>query len=299
MVDLLYMDFEKKDILRKSAESIFRYIKENLVSVYPEQEARQIAYILLEDAFGITKLDILKNKSLPDFDEKKLQECLRRLAVQEPIQHIIGKTEFLGLEIKVSKDVLIPRPETEELTQKVIDTLHAEESKSAKILDIGTGSGCIAIAIKKHVSESTVFALDVSEKAIEVARNNAKSLGADIQFIHANILNKVEENLPSLDIIVSNPPYVTYLEKAEMRENVLNYDPHLALFVENENYLLFYKAIINFAKSHLKQRGRLFFEINEQFGEEMSILLKENDFVEVEILKDFRGKDRFCVGVKN
>ena len=293
------MDFEKKDILRKSAESIFRYIKENLVSVYPEQEARQIAYILLEDAFGITKLDILKNKSLPDFDEKKLQECLRRLAVQEPIQHIIGKTEFLGLEIKVSKDVLIPRPETEELTQKVIDTLHAEESKSAKILDIGTGSGCIAIAIKKHVSESTVFALDVSEKAIEVARNNAKSLGADIQFIHANILNKVEENLPSLDIIVSNPPYVTYLEKAEMRENVLNYDPHLALFVENENYLLFYKAIINFAKSHLKQRGRLFFEINEQFGEEMSILLKENDFVEVEILKDFRGKDRFCVGVKN
>ncbi|UZR93312.1 peptide chain release factor N(5)-glutamine methyltransferase [Chondrinema litorale] len=299
MVDLLYMDFEKKEVLRKSAESIFRFIKENLVSVYPEQEARQIAYILLEDAFDITKLDILKNKSLPDFDEEKLVEYLRRLALQEPIQHIVGKTEFLGFEVQVSKDVLIPRPETEELTQKVIDALHAEESNNANILDIGTGSGCIAIAIKKYVSESNVFAMDVSERALEVARNNAKTLKANVEFIQADILKNIEEKLPFFDIIVSNPPYVTQLEKEKMRENVLNFDPHLALFVENENYLLFYKAIINFATSHLKQYGRLFFEINEQFGKEMTLLLKQNNFVEVELLKDFRGKDRFCVGVKN
>lgn len=240
-------------------------------------------HLFMEPEYAITKTE-----------EQPFFEALSRLKLEEPVQYILGETEFFGLPFKVSKDTLIPRPETEELVALII-----EDSKKEpyKILDIGTGSGCIAISLAKNLSESKVSALDVSEAALDLAKQNAELNNVDVEFILDDIL-KPEHSASNYDIIVSNPPYVRNLEKAEIQSNVLNNEPHLALFVDDENPLQFYKSICVFAQQNLKNNGVLYFEINEYLGDEMISLLKDFGFINIELQTDLFGKDRMIKGHK-
>ena len=218
--------------------------------------------------------------------------AVKDLLKNKPIQYIIGETEFCDLKFKVNENVLIPRPETSELVMNIVNRQKTKDKRQLSILDIGTGSGCIAISLAKNIPGSKVYALDISEKALEVAKTNAFNNNVDITFIHDDILslnNKIETKF---DIIVSNPPYVRELEKAEMRDNVLNWEPHNALFVSDNDPLIFYRNILEFAKTNLNQDGEIWFEINEYLGKEMTVLCKEYGFSDVEIFKDFRGKER-------
>ena len=218
--------------------------------------------------------------------------AVKDLLKNKPIQYIIGETEFCDLKFKVNENVLIPRPETSELVMNIVNSQQSTVNSQLSILDIGTGSGCIAISLAKNIPDSKVYALDISEKALEVAKENAINNDADITFIHDDILslnNKIETKF---DIIVSNPPYVRELEKADMRDNVLNWEPHNALFVSDNDPLIFYRNILEFAKTHLNENGEIWFEINEYLGKEMTDLCKEYGFSDIQIFKDFRGKER-------
>ena len=235
----------------------------------------------------------------------------------EPLQYILGETEFYSLPIKVNPSVLIPRPETEELVELVIRTVlaisetsppHIADRPPLRILDIGTGSGCIAITLAKHIPDAKVTAIDISETALQTAKENARLNNVNIRFIHADILNTpiTGFNTPTaaelidvdFDIIVSNPPYVTSEEKVLMNENVLNYEPHGALFVPNDEPLIFYKAITGFALQKLSPEGFLFFEINAKYDIETSEMLHKKGFVQIEIIRDLSGKNRFISAKK-
>lgn len=201
---------------------------------------------------------------------------------------------------KVNENTLIPRPETEELVDWVITSFDKQKEETQfKILDIGTGSGCISISLAKNLPETNVFALDVSKEALQTAKQNAEMNGVEVVFIHDDILNTNFSPLAVFDVIVSNPPYVRNLEKVEIKSNVLDNEPHIALFVDNENPLQFYKAICEFAQNNLKDEGVLYFEINEYLGQEMIQLLKEFGFKSIELKKDLFGKDRMIKGMKN
>jgi release factor glutamine methyltransferase len=218
--------------------------------------------------------------------------AVKDLLKNKPIQYIIGETEFCDLKFKVNENVLIPRPETSEMIYKIVNRQRTTDNRQLSILDIGTGSGCIAISLAKQIPNSKVYALDISEKALEVAKENAINNDAEVTFIHDDILSLKNKIETKFDIIVSNPPYVRELEKAEMRDNVLNWEPHNALFVSDNDPLIFYRNILEFAKSHLKENGEIWFEINEYLGKEMTDLCKGYGFSDIEIFKDFRGKER-------
>lgn len=218
--------------------------------------------------------------------------AVKDLLKNKPIQYIIGETEFCDLKFKVNENVLIPRPETSELVHLIVNSQRSTANSQQSILDIGTGSGCIAISLAKMISGSEVYALDISEKALEVAKENAVNNNVEVTFIHDDILSLKNKIDTKFDIIVSNPPYVRELEKAEMRDNVLNWEPHNALFVSDNNPLIFYRIILEFAKSHLKENGEIWFEINEFLGKEMTELCNEMGFSQVEVFNDFRGKER-------
>ena len=282
-----------------TADKISKSFKTELKDIYPEREIQTFVEILLEYFAGLSKTDlILKSKETLDQTViQKMEKALIRLKKTEPLQYIIGETEFYDLKLKVNPSVLIPRPETEELVQWIIEK--HKNDKKISILDIGTGSGCIPLALKNNLPNAEVFAVDISEKALETAKNNAVINNLDVSFILLDILNvKKNHNLGELNVIVSNPPYVLELEKKLMHKNVLKNEPHLALFVENDNALLFYKAIIKFANNYLKVGGSLYFEINEAFGLEMTALLKENGYQDIELKKDINGKDRMIKGIK-
>ena len=229
---------------------------------------------------------------------------LEDLKHQRPIQYIIGQTEFYGLKFKVDHNVLIPRQETEELVALIIaySKTRKPNSEPLKILDIGTGSGCIAITLAKHIPNARVFALDISTDALSVARKNEELNTVTITYIEMDILNissnPILEAASEFDIIVSNPPYVRDLEKIEIQPNVLNHEPHLALFVKDDNPLIFYKAVIDFAINNLKQKGRLYFEINQYLGEETKALLESSNFEDVALIKDLNMNDRIIKGIK-
>ncbi|RLD82088.1 MAG: peptide chain release factor N(5)-glutamine methyltransferase [Bacteroidetes bacterium] len=282
-----------------TADKISKSFKTELKDIYPEREIQTFVEILLEYFAGLSKTDlILKSKETLDQTViQKMEKALIRLKKTEPLQYIIGETEFYDLKLKVNPSVLIPRPETEELVQWIIEK--HKNDKKISILDIGTGSGCIPLALKNNLPNAEVFAVDISEKALETAKNNAVINNLDVSFILLDILNvKRNHNLGELNVIVSNPPYVLELEKKLMHKNVLKNEPHLALFVENDNALLFYKAIIKFANNYLKVGGSLYFEINEAFGLEMTALFKENGYQDIELKKDINGKDRMIKGIK-
>lgn len=256
--------------------------------LYPETEIQSFFNILIQFKLNLTRVDLALQPTLK-FNTSELsyfQKALLNLKKHIPIQYIIGETEFYGLTFKVNKNVLIPRPETEELINWILNDLKIENRKSKiEILDIGTGSGCIAISLAKNLPNTKVYALDISKEAIKTAKANATSNNVTINFIEANILtlNKLPH---TFDIIVSNPPYVRQLEKEQMQENVLANEPHLALFVKNENPLLFYAKISELAKNHLSEYGTLYFEINQYLAQETLQLLKLKGFNSIELKKD-------------
>jgi release factor glutamine methyltransferase len=279
-----------------SADKLFQQTSVVLEKAYGKREAQSLAFLLLENVFALTRSEILAGKQIERIQNVSLLDnYLERLQKFEPVQYILGSTEFYGYPFQVNPSVLIPRQETEELVQLII----SENKKKAplSIIDIGTGSGCIAITLKKELPQAFVYAADISKEALAIAQKNAVLNNAEISFLHKDILS-AETIIPETNIIVSNPPYVMHTEKKLMAANVLEHEPHLALFVEEENPLIFYAAIAEKAKKHLLPGGRIYFEINEQFGKETAILLSQSGFKEVRVLKDLRDKDRMVRGEK-
>ncbi|MBO7288004.1 MAG: peptide chain release factor N(5)-glutamine methyltransferase [Bacteroidales bacterium] len=270
---------------------------EQLCSIYDKDEANAMILILLEHYFNINRVKMALEPQLRLSESEMLtfHFAVKDLLKNKPIQYIIGETEFCDLKFKVNENVLIPRPETSELVHLIVNSQRSTVNGQQSILDIGTGSGCIAISLAKMISGSEVYALDISEKALEVAKENAVNNNVEVTFIHDDILSLKNKIDTKFDIIVSNPPYVRELEKAEMRDNVLNWEPHNALFVSDNNPLIFYRSILEFAKSHLKENGEIWFEINEFLGKETTDLCHEIGFSKVEIFKDFRGRERVCL----
>lgn len=270
---------------------------ETLNSEYDGEEVLSFFYCLIEE-FLNEKRFVLHLK--PDFeiDEKhvfKFEKALEDLKSHMPIQYILGYTEFMSLRFKVNSSVLIPRPETEDLIYYLDSCLKKREIY--RILDIGTGSGCIGISLKHKVPRAQVSLMDVSKEALKTAEENAKLNELEVELIHADVLNTTSLN-NSYDLIVSNPPYIRNLEKEEMRPNVLNHEPHLALFVPNEDPLLFYRKIAMLAKDHLNLGGMLCFEINEAFGEETVAMLDELAYKQIELINDRFGKNRIVSAIR-
>lgn len=268
-----------------------KYFFSELSNSFPKTEIQSFFNILIEHQLKLNRVEIALNPTIeiPKIHLDFLQSALSGLKKSVPIQYIIGETEFYGLPFKVTKNVLIPRPETEELVNWVLND--TKNIANINILDIGTGSGCIAISIAKNVPNAKVFSLDISSKALEIAKENAKLNGVNIQFIEADILDSPKSN-EKFDVIISNPPYVRELEKEEMQKNVLENEPHIALFVRDENPLLFYDKIADFALTNLKQNGSIYFEINQYLGNQTLDLLKSKGFQNIKLKKDIFGANR-------
>ncbi|MEN9876884.1 MAG: hypothetical protein RLZZ529_1881 [Bacteroidota bacterium] len=267
------------------------YFIQELTPLYDAGEAESFFYLILEAKHQLKRVDIALQPDLA-FYETELESwsfILDQLKKEIPIQYLLGTTHFYGLEFEVNSAVLIPRPETEELVDWIIQS--SKVQSKLKILDIGTGSGCIAIALAKNLPNAQVFALDVSEQALATAKKNAEKNQVQLSFIHQSIL-ETEDLAQEFDIIVSNPPYVRELEKHEIKNNVLDNEPHLALFVEDNDALIFYRKIAQLAQKNLKLKGQLYFEINQYLGKETLNLLLEMGFKNCELRPDIYGNDR-------
>tara|TARA_R100000935_G_C2832133_1_gene165738 strand:- start:1179 stop:2024 length:846 start_codon:yes stop_codon:yes gene_type:complete len=277
--------------------SVFKKeFQDRLIKEYPIEEVNSFFHLLTEAFLGLSRLDLALDpaRALPAPLKGKFEDALERLVHHEPIQYIIGKTEFYGLPFRVDPNVLIPRPETEELVSWILEDLKKQGKKKISILDIGTGSGCIAISLAKNLPSASVTALDVSPAALKIANANAQLNNVTVKFLHQDILTCT--NLPEdYDVIVSNPPYVRELEKQEMQRNVLENEPHLALYVKDEDPLIFYRKITKLAKSGLLPGGVLYLEINQYLGEETRELLTNEDF-KAQLKKDIFGNFRMLKG---
>lgn len=268
------------------------FIHQRLGKLYENTEIQSFYFMLLAHYGHYSKVDVLTNteEELPEEVVLPIKKAIKALLSAEPIQYVLGETEFCSYRFFVTKDVLIPRPETEEL----VDWVYRQYKNTVtpfKILDIGTGSGAIAVSLKKLLPQAEVTAIDVSAEALAIARRNAKTNGAAIHFLQQDIL--MTDRLPEkYDVIISNPPYVRFAEQADMHPNVLNYEPHLALFVSDENPLLFYDKIAELAYRFLTPQGSLFFEINQYLGKETQDLVRQKGFNEVILQQDLLGNDR-------
>ncbi len=281
----------------KTIKDVFTAFKQTLESIYDPNEIEALTLMSIAEITNLSKAYI---KAFPE-KELTVQQCemlndtLSRLQTSEPIQYILGKTEFYGLQFKVNASVLIPRPETEELVEWAIAEVKSQKSK-VKILDIGTGSGCIAISLKKNLPNADVSAIDISPEALKTARENAELNKVEIDFIHTDILSHhlqpATHNPQLYSLIISNPPYVTLDDKTQMHTNVTDFEPHTALFVPEDDPLIFYKAIADFAIKNLASDGLLFLEINENLGNETVDLLNDKGFKNIELRKDMSGRDR-------
>ena len=271
---------------------------DNLSLVYDKREAASLAWLSISHVCKIERAEYLnlKDTEVPTDKNESLLKILEELKTGKPLQYVIGETEFYGLTFKVNPSVLIPRPETEELVEWILSDLRKPKTsiEGLKIIDIGTGSGCIPISLKKNLPEAQLFALDISPEALDVSTQNAALNQTMVNFIQADILNLLNKQLTAekFGIIVSNPPYVTDAEKEQMLPNVLQHEPHIALFVPDNDPLIFYKAIADFAIKHLDTNGSLYLEINENLGEETVQLLKQKGFKKIELRQDLSGKDR-------
>ncbi len=278
-----------------SIKEVFSLFKSQLSLLYDSNEAESIAKLTLNEVTGFSTARI---KAFPEIELTPQQaastfQILSELKTGKPIQYILGHTEFYGLPFKVNTSVLIPRPETEELVEWVISAVSIEKRESRNLLDIGTGSGCIAISLKNHLPDFDVTAMDISPEALQTAKENAELNKTAINFLEADILNPVPSTFfPKFEIIISNPPYVTQQDKSLMHKNVTDFEPHKALFVPENKPLLFYSVIADFALAHLKPGGLLFFEINEAYGEQLIVLLQNRGFSNIELKKDLSGRDR-------
>lgn len=270
---------------------VLHEIRDALKGYYPDSEALALAKMLLVEVFGFSTLELYGGKD-KEFSEKHrsvLDEMIRRLQKNEPIQYIIGIESFFGLTFEVNPNVLIPRPETQELVSWIIEDYQSDES--IRILDIGTGSGCIPVSLAKQLSKAEVESWDISEGALEVASRNCERNGVKVLLRQKDVLKSIPEG-NFYDVIVSNPPYITNKEKADMEANVLDWEPSLALFVPDGNPLLFYRKIAQLGCDMLKEGGSLYFEINRAYGEETILMLKELGYARIELKKDSWGNDR-------
>jgi len=274
------------------------FIRKELSGSFPKEEIESLIFLIFDKLKGYSSTQFLLSKEeiLLTKDEKvEIDSIVNRLKNHEPIQYILGQTEFYGLPFYTVPGVLIPRPETEELVQWIIQE---NILTSPIVFDMGTGTGCIAISLRKNIEHSTVLACDISSLCIETALRNAKLNAASISVFEYDILNNSPQvNFPMFDIIVSNPPYIRETEKLLMQKNVLDYEPTLALFVTDENPLVFYERIADFALVHLNYKGRLYFEINEAFGRETIEMLRSKGFTNITLKRDINGKDRMIGSV--
>ena len=272
-------------------KSLQNFFKNGLMGYYPNEEIDTFFYRICSMHLKLKRIDIsIKSEMIiTNHTFEYFEMVIERLLNYEPIQYILGSTLFFGSDFIVNKEVLIPRPETEELISWVLEQL--DPDKSIKILDIGTGSGCIAISLAKQLPRADVHAMDISLGALSIAKKNAEANGVVIQFIEASILDWESQDL-FFDVIISNPPYVRKSEKEMMSPNVLNHEPHLALFVENNNPLLFYKAIVEMSKRNLNSQGLIYFEINEYLAEETKSLFSSTFFEAVQLKRDIFSKYR-------
>jgi len=261
--------------------------------IYDNSESTNIAQLVLEYVTELPGIDwIKKQENLNHTQQKSIEEIIVRLKQHEPVQYVLSECWFAGVKLYVDKNVLIPRPETEELVDWLVKDCKSE-IKHFKILDVGTGSGCIAITIKKKLPDVEMWACDISDAALTVARMNADKFETAIDFVGLDFLNASERRqLPNFDIIISNPPYVPQKDRDPMKKNVVDFEPHLALFVANENPLVFYDAIADFSKTHLHPAGRIYLEIHEELGEQVKKIFLNKNFRSVELKRDMQQKNR-------
>jgi release factor glutamine methyltransferase len=277
------------------------YFNKKLQAYYDERELKSLFFQVIEFYFHIDRVHFFmdKDRDFKEDDLKILRKAIRQLKEYIPLQYITGTASFFGYHFQVDPSVLIPRPETEELVDLALERIHLSGRKVINFMDIGTGSGCIAITMKMKMPYGKFWACDIDKRALEVARKNADLHKADIHFFNLDIINEdFPHDIPRLHVIISNPPYVRESEVSQMRPNVLNFEPHGALFVPDDDPLLFYRSIAVKAKKHLVKGGFLFFEINEDFGREVTLLLESLGYNQIRIWNDINGKDRFIEALK-
>jgi release factor glutamine methyltransferase len=287
----------------KTIREVSTAFLEQLSGLYDSNEINSLCLIALESVTGSSSAKIKAFPELGLSNEHKtaIFDILARLKKGEPIQYIIGYTEFYGLKFKVNPYVLIPRPETEELVDWIIPSVRNSNLPAKNILDIGTGSGCIAISLKKNLTGNQLFAIDISSNTLQTAVENAELNGVNIKFIQDDMLNLTHQALlkGNYSVIVSNPPYVTIADKKQMHTNVTDFEPHTALFVPEDDPPIFYKAITDYAAVHMEKNGMLFFEINESYGKQIVELLNTKSFINIELKKDINNRDRMVKAVKS
>jgi release factor glutamine methyltransferase len=262
----------------------------NLNTIYDERESSAITDLVFERITGLKKIDRIlnKNENLSEQNARALKEFINQLMSHKPVQYVLGEAWFYGMKLFVNEDVLIPRPETEELVEWALGSL----KKKAKVLDVGTGSGCIPIVIKKELPSAEVYACDISEDALAVAKKNAEAQGTQINFKQLDFLSAEQRSLlPEFDLIISNPPYIALQEKSEIDKHVVEYEPHLALFVPDADDLVFYRQLVEFGRSHLHPAGFMFMEIHYAKAPAVEELFRSNGY-EIERRKDMHGNDR-------
>lgn len=275
-----------------------------LLPIYEAEEARSIAKRVLSDIVGVTttEMALYPDREISHEYMERIEIAIERLSKGEPLQYVAGFEEFCGERFEVGEGVLIPRPETEELVEIILKQTKIQGDDKIKIVDLACGSGCIGISLANRLTNSQLVSVDLSEKALEYTQRNAEKIlgGKDVKVIKMDLLDEKrdESEITGADIIVSNPPYIMEMEKQQMRPNVLNFEPHLALFVSDDDPLRFYRAIAKSSKERLNKGGRLYFEINEALGKEMVELMEMSGYQKVILYKDFRGKERFVQGEK-
>ena len=275
-----------------SSQEIFQTIKQSVLARYDANEAASIAFLFIEQYFGLTQSQVLANRQIAQIDFEEFERMLKRLETGEPVQYVIGKSWFYGREFKVNTSTLIPRPETEELVNMIVKREGIDFA--GKLLDVGTGSGCIAISLALELPEAKIFAVDVSEDALEIAKANSLSHNANVHFAQLDFLEDAPKHDP-YQILVSNPPYIPQNNLEQLQDNVTKHEPHLALFVDEP--LIFYQRIAELAPDIMTAGGRIYVEIHDDFGEEVKECFLENALTKVEVHQDINGKDRMVSAI--
>jgi len=280
-----------------NSKAVFKWVIENIAIDESKDEINSIAYLLMEHLFGVSKSQVIANNQITDFQQRDLDNMVARINTGEPIQYITGRQDFYGRTFKVNSSVLIPRPETELIVSTVLEHIKKNNNRTRiPLLDIGTGSGCIPITLSLELPNVDATGIDISQTAIEMAEENNRLHSTKVKFLPCDILSGIPLQ-EKYDVITSNPPYVTESEKSSMKVNVLNYEPHSALFVPDDDPLLFYDAIGKTCKNHLTQGGLIILEINERFGREVKDKLEKLSYRSVDIRKDLSGKNRVVAAI--
>lgn len=279
---------------------VISFYHQHLAGIYDKDEIDEMAFLIFEKVLGYDRSEFHKRKGehLNQSDLLIVYDIGKALQTHKPIQYILEEAWFYGMKFFVNEDVLIPRPETEELVELVLNEIKRELGRPLNVLDIGTGSGCIPVSIKKNAQAVEIYAIDISKDALDVARKNAETLDTTISLAEVDILTTDNIDNIKFDYIISNPPYITLNESGDMAENVVDFEPHLALFVADNDPLVFYKSITEFASKNLNEEGKLFFEINQKYGRSVKQLMESKGFESVEIYKDINGNERIVWGVK-